>query len=116
MKSKRITIYLDPFLIKIIDDFRFTYTDQHRGRIISIVVSFLIDQEQKIQDHYLKLSKAYIDNHDEISPGVTYGEISLGMYSVNLFVNDKLYKIFKDSQKKYIIVAAMIYVGLIKVD
>ncbi len=113
MESKRIIVHLDPYIIDILNEFINTYTNQPRGRIISIVVSLFLKQNKQVQKEYLKKSKDFVKNSTKVTPGIKYGDISKGKQSVNLFVSGYLYERLNIDEKKYLVIAAMMFVGLI---
>lgn len=114
MKSKRKTVHLDKSIIEDVDDFINKYVNHTRGRVINIVTSLFLLLDKKKQKKYLVKAKNYIKKSPNIDEGVGYGERRKGKTAVQFFISDELEKQFNSQNNKQLIIAALIYVGIIK--
>lgn len=131
METNRITLYLDKYIVDTLDSFIDKYTPQSRGRVINIVLSIYISQDPEVQKQYMELAKKFTEERKDITSGLEYDDLRKGKKRVNLFVTDYLYekmnkhknektnKKKKKSEdtnkekKKMLVVASLLYVGLI---
>lgn len=114
METKRKMVFLEPFIINKIDKFIKEYVPHTRGRVINIVVSLFLLLEQDTQKQYINKAKDYIKNSDHLDFGVKYGEKRKGKKAVAVFISSKLEKKFSKYNDKILIIAALLYVGIIK--
>lgn len=114
MDTKRKMVFLEPFIINKIDTFIKEYVPHTRGRVINIVVSLFLLLEQDTQNQYINKAKEYIKNSNHLDFGVKYGERRKGKKAVAVFISSNLEKKFSKYNDKILIIAALLYVGIIK--
>lgn len=130
METKRITLYLDKYIVDTLDSFIKKYTPQSRGRVINIVLGIYVSQDPAIQQEYMELAKRYAKERKDETASTEHDDIQKGKKRVNLFVTDYLYeKLNKEKnekpkkpkneetnkeKKKMLVLAALLYVGLLQ--
>lgn len=114
MKTKRKTVHLDESIIEDLDRFINTYVPHSRGRVINIVISLFLLLPKQTQNKYLNDARHYIESSKDIDEGIRYGERRKGKIAVQFFISEVLEKQFNSHNNKRLIIAALMYVGIIK--
>lgn len=114
LKKRRKYLFLEPILVEKIDYFLENYVSGNRGRIINIVVSLFLLLDDNVRKQYEILAKDYIDNTPEVDYGVKYGEVRKGKICLQLYISSTLEKEFDKYNNKVLVVAALLYVGILK--
>ncbi|PTJ36439.1 hypothetical protein [Staphylococcus simulans] len=114
MNKRRKYLFLEPILVEKIDYFIENYVSGNRGRIINIVVSLFLLLDEKVRKQYEVLAKDYIENTPEVDYGVKYGEVRKGKICLQLYISSTLEKEFDKYNNKVLVVAALLYVGILK--
>lgn len=114
MANKTVVIYLDKFITNEIDYLNEFYTNHPRGKIISIALSFYFIQSKKVQEDYLKKATELVKNSSQLDSGKEYGSRRIGKVRTSLYLREELLAEFKSENKKIVVLASLMYVGLIK--
>lgn len=114
METRRKYLFLEPYIIEKIDNFITNYVSGTRGRIINIVVSLFLLIDESVRKQYEILAKDYIEQSPYLDFGVKYGEVRKGKVSVQLYISSTLEKEFNKYNNKVLVVAALLYVGILK--
>lgn len=114
MTTKTEIIYLDKYITNHIDSLRDNYINHPRGKIISIALGFYFTQDKETQDKYLEKATNLIKNSSQLELGNTYGTVRKGKIRTNLYLKEELANKFKGHNKKIVVLASLMYVGLIK--
>lgn len=114
MESKRKIVFLEPVIVDQIDEFIENYASKPRGRAINLVVSLFLLLDEETQKVYEEKALRYIESNDRISYGLKYGEVRIGRIEVQLFISKKLEDKFLKYNTKTLIVASLLYVGILK--
>ncbi|EVX44264.1 hypothetical protein U271_01826 [Staphylococcus aureus F70893] len=114
MQTRRKYLFLEPFLVEKIDYFINNYVSGTRGRIINIVVSLFLLIDENVRKKYENLANEYIEKSPHLDYGVKYGEVRKGKVSIQLYISSTLEKEFNKYNNKVLVVAALLYVGILK--
>lgn len=113
-KTETIIVYLDKYIINLIDSFQVKYINHPRGKLISSALAFYLSQESQTIETYMNKAISLIENTGELDKGVSYGTKRKGKVRVNLYLKPTLAKELRGNDKKIVIIASLIYVGLIQ--
>ncbi|HDG8789451.1 hypothetical protein [Staphylococcus capitis] len=114
MKTHRKYLFLEPYLVERIDYFINNYVSSTRGRIINVVVSLFLLLDKSKRKEYEILAKDFIETSPHMDFGVKYGEVRKGKVSIQLYLSSRLEKEFNEYNNKVLVVASLLYVGIIK--
>ena len=114
MHTRRKYLFLEPYLVDKIDYFIDNYVSGRRGRIVNVVISLFLLLDKNVRKQYEILAKDYIEESPHLDFGVKYGEVRKGKISVQLYISSRLEKEFNKYNNKVLVVAALLYVGIIK--
>ncbi|MDU4468585.1 MAG: hypothetical protein E7J02_08775 [Staphylococcus warneri] len=114
MQTRRKYIFLEPYLVEKIDYFIENYVAGTRGRIVNVVISLFLLLDKNLRKQYEILAKDYIEESPHLDFGVKYGEVRKGKITVQLYISSRLEKEFNKYNNKVLVVAALLYVGIIK--
>ena len=114
MQLKRKQVFLEPVIIEKIDYFINKYVSHTRGRVVNLVVSLFLLLDLKTQRTYIQRAENYIKSSDQLDFGVKFGERRKGKISLAVFISSPLEKKFEKYNDKVLIIASLLYVGIIK--
>lgn len=114
MTTKTEILYLDKYITNKIDEFRNHYTNQHRGRIITVALGLYFMQDQKKQDKYYTKASNFYKNSKQLDLYSTYGSVRKGKVRTSLEIKPEISKNLKGKNFKIVILASLMYIGLIK--
>ncbi|MFW2451755.1 hypothetical protein ACN0TX_11960 [Staphylococcus cohnii] len=115
MKSKRKIIFLDKAIINDVDDFINKYVPNSRGRVINIVTSLFLLLPEKEQTEYLERSRKLIKSSNLIDEELANSRNTRkGKIEVQIYISQVLEENFKLHKEKELILASLIYVGIVK--
>lgn len=116
MQTQRKYLFLEPFLVEKIDYFLNNYVAATRGRIVNIVVSLFLLLDKNVRKQYEDLAEDYIENSSYLDFGVKYGEVRKGKILIQLYISSTLEKEFNKYNNKVLVVAALLYVGILDLE
>lgn len=112
--NKTVIIYIDKYITRKLDEVLEKYVNHPRGRVISIALSIFYMQSKEKRNEYIQKAYGLIDRTSELDVGNEYGTIRKGKDRINLYVRKNLADKLKNKNKKLIVLASLIFVGLIK--
>lgn len=114
MTTKVEIIFLDKYITDRLDHMIEMYINHPRGKVISIALSFYFMQNKKVRNEYYEKAVNLIKHSSQIDFGNEYGSMRVDKVRTNLYVKEELSAKLKGTNKKVVVLASLIYVGLIK--
>lgn len=114
MNSKRKVIFLDEVILKDVDNFISHYVPNPRGRVINVVTSLFLLLKTKEQEDYLVRARNLIQTSKDITTPLDSRMSRKGKIPVELNASNVLNKAFTLHNEKELILAALIYVRIVK--
>lgn len=113
-KSEIVIVYLDPYITEKIDEVIEQSSNHVRGNLISSALSFLVYQGDSEVKKYVEIARKLADKTAHIDTTRTFGYIRVGKIRINLNLKPELASYFKIYDKKLLVLAALIFVQVIK--
>lgn len=113
-KSQVVIVYLDPYITDKLDEIIQQSSNHARGNLISSALSFLVYQGDEIIKKYVNKANELIAKSSQIDRSKKFGSIRVGKNRINLNLKPSLANYFKDYDKKVFVLAALIFVKVIK--
>lgn len=113
-KSQIVIVYLDPYITDKLDEVREQSSNHVRGSLISSSLSFLVYQGEDEIEKYVAKAYKLVTKSSSIDSGKTFGTIRVGKNRINLNLKPSLASYFKDYDKKILVIAALMFVKVIK--
>lgn len=113
MQDIRKIVYLEPCIIKEIDNFRKNYAMYYRGQVVNMCVGLfgLISlDEQRV---YFEKALSYIEDKHIRTSFNKSGYKRNGNVSIQMHISNKQYALFEYNDDKIIIIAALLYVHIL---
>lgn len=114
-KSQVVIVYLDPYITDKLDEVIQQSSNHARGNLISSALSFLVYQGDETIKKYLYKAYALIEKSTQIDNSKEFGTIRIGKNRINLNLKPSLAAYLKEYDKKVFILAALIFVKVIKI-
>lgn len=113
-KSQVVIVYLDPYITDKLDEVIDQSSNHARGNLISSALSFLVYQGDTVIKNYIEKANKLIEKSSQIDGKKKFGSIRVGKNRINLNLKPSLAEYFKDYDKKVFVLAALIFVKVIK--
>jgi len=114
-KSQVVIVYLDPYITEKLDEVIEQSSNHVRGNLISSALSFLVYQGDSEVKKYVKIARKMAENTPLIDTTRTFGYIRVGKIRINLNLKPALAEYFKIYDRKLLVLAALIFVKVIKI-
>lgn len=113
-KSQVVIVYLDPYITDKLDEVIEQSSNHVRGNLISSSLSFLVYQGEEEIKKYVEKAKKLVKQSSRIDRGDKFGTIRVGKVRINLNLKPELADYFKEYDKKMLVLAALMFVKVIK--
>ncbi|WP_193018667.1 hypothetical protein [Staphylococcus equorum] len=112
--SQVVIVYLDPYITDKLDEVIEHSSNNPRGNLISSALSFLVFQGDDVVKKHIDKANKLIEKSSQIDSRKKFGSIRVGKNRINLILKPSLAEHFKDYDKKVFVLAALIFVKVIK--
>ena len=112
--SKVVIVYLDPYITDQLDKVIEMSSNHARGNLISSALSFLVFQGDDVVKAYIDKANKLIEKSNQIDISNQFGSIRVGKNRINLILKPSLADLFKKYDKKTFVLAALMFVKVIK--
>jgi hypothetical protein len=113
-KSQVVIVYLDPYITGKLDEVIEQSSNHVRGNLISSSLSFLVYQGEAEIEKYIAKAQKLVEKSSQIDRGKKFGTIRVGKVRINLNLKPALANYFKTYDKKLLVIAALLFVKVIK--